>query len=492
MIKNKINSYIKNFIGYFYKREVIDEHITEANKNGFTYTQQNPNQRLSDEDFDNLIKEQFTKAPNKNTADDWATLSDSLDTIDQRKSSIYNSKTVEFLAFILIFFTYIQWFNFTYKHIDNDDKPVVAQVINPPKLPTSQGNSSTKVHDFSGNLSQKSIVIESSTPHSEYPRSKPLLAIEMVPKINLNIPSSTKSISPDKSSLTLNTNSTSNLSKNDVPTQIIAINKINSESQNLSAEESSSIHQLPSIDLHPDTEFPYIIPMARSIHPKKTYAISAYGSLDAILINTPFDKVYSKASYNSELRSQSFGINISKTQGTLETETGIGYAKRSYHPEIIRELYGFDDNYYSQKLFDKISFDIISIPVNFKYHFINRPGWSAWLNGGIGTNFVVNAQYGISEIKILGRPAPDYVPQEESRLEEKPFIDGFFNGDNIRDDFFLTVKFGFGINKRISENGSIYMHSGYERHVLSHNIGIGPNKDKLHTASLQMGVKVNL
>lgn len=79
-----------------------------------------------------------------------------------------------------------------------------------------------------------------------------------------------------------------------------------------------------------------------------------------------------------------------------------------------------------------------------------------------------------------------------ARLEKKPFIDGILAGENIKENYFASIGFGFGIEKKICSHTSIYIQPSYQRQILSADIGIGPNKDKIHTSSLQFGVKTLL
>lgn len=241
-------------------------------------------------------------------------------------------------------------------------------------------------------------------------------------------------------------------------------------------------------------EMALIVPfkMAQA-HIKPEVLLSTYGSIDAILVNTPFDKVYSKASYYKEAINSSFGVNVSKRLQTLELGIGISYAQRKYNPEVIEEIYGVRENFYSQVTFNSISYDIVSLPVYANYRFINKKTWGAYLMTSAIASLVADADYGIKDVVVMGRPNPDYNrSSEESRLEEKPFIQGFLHGDNIQDNYILSLGFGFGIEKEILKHTSIYIQPSYQRHILSNNLGIGPNKDKIHTSSLQFGLKYKL
>lgn len=245
-------------------------------------------------------------------------------------------------------------------------------------------------------------------------------------------------------------------------------------------------------ELQPET--PRIIPLKNlTIKDKTNTIVSLYSSADVNLINTPFDKVYSRASYYKEALSNSYGIGISRRFHTLEIGVGLAYAQREYNPEVIEEIYGIRENLYSQVTFNKISYEIVSIPVQLNYRFIDKPTWSAYVMSSAITHLVMQADYGINDVIVMGRPSIEYNQTfTKSRMDEKPFIDGLIHGDNIQDDYFISVGFGFGIEKAIFKDASIYMQPSYQRHILSADIGIGPNKDKIHTSSLLVGFKYSL
>ncbi|MBK7635332.1 MAG: hypothetical protein IPJ13_14435 [Saprospiraceae bacterium] len=240
----------------------------------------------------------------------------------------------------------------------------------------------------------------------------------------------------------------------------------------------------------PESEMAMIFPMKLSrTNPSTKYAISAYASGDINLINTPFDKLYSLASYNKEALNNSYGVNFSAKKSNLELETGLGYAHRQYQPKLVTEAYGQFADHYFEKSLQKISYDIANIPLNFKYHFINQTNWGAYLMAGVALNLILDAKYDINETLRQGKPPVGRFTPEQARLDEKPFITGILNGDNFKDNYFASIGFGFGIEKKILGNTSIYVQPSYQRQILSSDIGIGPNKDKIHTSSLQFGVK---
>jgi len=233
---------------------------------------------------------------------------------------------------------------------------------------------------------------------------------------------------------------------------------------------------------------------------KKTYLL-AFTSADINLINTPFDKVYSKAAYSKEAQSNSYGLLIGKQKNNLSVETGLIYSNRTYQPQAITDIYGRSEYYYYEKTFNKISYDIISVPLNLKYHFINNKKWSAYVVSNLALNLVVNAHYNINKEIKTGNIAARF-DSESSRLSEKGFISGIFHSGQViensyassalKDNYFVTMGLGFGVTKSITDQLSVFVQPFYNRHVFSSDLGIGPNKDKIHSASLMMGVTYDL
>jgi hypothetical protein len=270
------------------------------------------------------------------------------------------------------------------------------------------------------------------------------------------------------------------------------INATVAEHQSLvsSIQNKEEVTFLEGVRSHPLSELALIFPWkyAQRRAPA-TYYLSAYASADVNLINTPFDKLYSFASYTREALNNSYGIHISGKSGDVEVETGIGYASRRYQPEIITEAFGQFGSHYFEKSLRKISFDMASLPATIKYHFIDQPSWSAYLIGNVSLNLIMNATYDIQEILVQGRPAPGRYTPDEARLDEKPFTEGLINGGKLSENYFITVGFGFGIQKRILKGVSMYLQPSYNRQILSSDIGIGPNKDKIHTSGIQIGIK---
>lgn len=257
------------------------------------------------------------------------------------------------------------------------------------------------------------------------------------------------------------------------------------------AEVSLNTEILPMIFPQPESEMALVLASPFDIRKVQSAQVllSAYASGDINLINTPFDKLYSLASYNKEALNKSFGVAIAHKKGNLELETGLAYASREYQPRIITEPYGQFAGYYFEKSLNKIKYDIASVPLQLKYHILGRSSASIYVMAGVTLNLIAKASYDINEVLISGRPDSGRILEDEARLDEKPFIRGVLNGDKLSDNYFVSAGFGVGVETKLSARTSAYIQPSYNRHILSNGIGIGPNKDKIHTSSLQIGIR---
>jgi hypothetical protein len=75
---------------------------------------------------------------------------------------------------------------------------------------------------------------------------------------------------------------------------------------------------------------------------------------------------------------------------------------------------------------------------------------------------------------------------------KRSFNQGIFEGGRIRDNFFISGAFGIGAAQHLFHNLNLFTQAMYNRHLLSAERGVGPNKDKIHTLSVQGGIRFSL
>ncbi|HMR88424.1 MAG TPA: hypothetical protein PKD51_09725 [Saprospiraceae bacterium] len=459
-------------------------------------------QDVDDKVFESTVKEKLSSNHLAGKDTQWNILKEKLNNIKNRKDTIYLSKAMELAAVFLIIFTLtnINGYIFHNKEKENQNKQVhYASVDNNASLNTatkidahSKSNSNGKTNPTAryaaSSKRSDNIILKVNTP------IKPTL-IQNIDVANV-LPSELYVLS-NNSILDANTDV-----KNDMTTSTNAIvaDVVTEDGQTLYAAETNdqlasnellNIEPIP-LEIEPIyTELASIFPLQISKNKsRQIIALAAFTSADINLINTPFDKVYSLPSYTKEALNNSYGLRLSTKTDKLEIETGLDYSKREYQPSLFKEAFGNTSDVYFETSLDKISFDIASIPLNVKYHFLNKKGWGSYIMVGAAMNFIVNAAYDIPVVLVEGRPSPDRYTPVRPRLEEKEFTEGLFNGAALKDNYFVTAGFGIGIEKKIFHNTSLYVQPSYQRHLFTP--GIGPKNDKIHTSSLQFGIKTIL
>ena len=450
------------------------------------------NDDSEDAHFDQIIKHNLQQITSTYNADHWKLMKARLALRDERMANVISSKIMEIAAILLLVFTFANWNEWLEEGKVNDslEYALETQYHSPRTSELNKQNLSETKQTKS--LDQK---LQGEIPNKAIADQKLLVFESENTKISnhINLINSATVNDATAADGVLDTKSTEEI---DVAEVIKLLkHKESAETQNIAHTALRlPIQQSPYLPLAesagPESEFAKIFPMYRTNPPAKpVIAMSMYASGDINLINTPFDKIYSRASYNKEALNNSYGINVSKKINNLELETGLGYAKREYQPDIFSEAFGQQENSYSEISLNKISYDIATIPFNLKYHFIDHPTWRSYVMVGAALNLVMNADYEIKEERIQGRPALENISRSEPRFDQKPFIDGLLSGESFSENYFASVGFGFGIEKNISKNVSLYVQPSYQRHILSSDLGIGPNKDRIHTSSLQFGVK---
>lgn len=210
-------------------------------------------------------------------------------------------------------------------------------------------------------------------------------------------------------------------------------------------------------------------------------------------ILTPFDKVYSVPEFSKSTNNFGYGVSFSKKRGPVEMETGASYARLNYRPVEIRETFASAADVYFETSLKSIQFDLVKIPLHLKYFAVDKNNWKFYLLGGTSLNLLANAEYTIEENLVKGRPVSPYrFSNDGPRLEDKPFTYGFFDAGNFRENYYVDVSMGIGMELRIGRDIHFYCQPAYHAFVFSDEIGIGPNQDKLNAFEVQTGFKWTL
>ena len=240
----------------------------------------------------------------------------------------------------------------------------------------------------------------------------------------------------------------------------------------------------------PDNSLDYILPAiiipTHSTDSKKW--MTAYIGLDNNLINSPFDIVYREKGYDTYGLGYTIGTEVSIQNNKAEFGIGLAYSSRSYDPRYIGETYGSTTSNYFETGLEHIDFDILTLPVSFRYAFIQQPKWAIDISVGASANVIAWSDYDIKNVSLDQNVHTLSIPNSRDLLiDDKPLHKGLLHGGTLRENLYYTVDMSLGLTSQLTESNFLSIRPGYSIHTMSE--GIGPNNDHIHKLSLNIGIK---
>lgn len=250
--------------------------------------------------------------------------------------------------------------------------------------------------------------------------------------------------------------------------------------------------------IHP--EFVPFASLIKPINPQKEKFIAGTVSTGIGITKSSFDRVYNLKAYEAYDHQYSVGILIGKKKNNFEFSTGLKYTRRANEPARVVETYGdFLNNYYEISL-NKITYNIAEVPLNFKYFFDNKGKTNYYVKAGVNANLCLHNTYTITNKpknnsnnsalsntisisdgdEIEGKAA-------RSKLKQKEFSPGIFNGGSFSENYFMTASLEMGVERKLNKNLTLVLGAEYSKYYMID--GIGPNKEKLNNIALNLSLK---
>lgn len=209
------------------------------------------------------------------------------------------------------------------------------------------------------------------------------------------------------------------------------------------------------------------------------------------------------------------GLTLGWKSDRVEVETGLNYASKSYAPKSNFIVHGSFERGYVLENVERINFSIFELPVQIKVDIIDKRRWTAYPLIGASINVV---QSYITEVKsvdlssfgAIAASRPNNTSAGARQIEkfnsESTLADGsgsplladrsFSGGWNLRANNFsqnsyFSLNGGFGLEYQASEVCSFFTQSAF-RYNPSRLDGFGPNRDRIHSISLTLGIKARL
>ncbi len=212
------------------------------------------------------------------------------------------------------------------------------------------------------------------------------------------------------------------------------------------------------------------------------------------IVNSPRDErfaINNQQSLNTNLHG---AIGISKIDRNLEYGIAIDFRKIEYSPvQRSVEYINLLENTQTIYSFNKINYNIVSIPVFGRWHHNIFKNLSVFADLGISGHVITNTSYNI-DVKVSKMNGGGSIPinqdpddKEDLTLFDKNFHPGLFDGAKAKDVFYASINSGAGLQYQLNDNYAIYSRAGLSQ-VLG-NFDFGPNNDKINTFGFQFGIK---
>ncbi len=255
------------------------------------------------------------------------------------------------------------------------------------------------------------------------------------------------------------------------------------------------------------TGFPDIVlDSKKAVKDENTYISFAVGP-KMNLVNSPFDPVYEIDPYNVINTNFNISVKVNKELGPIELYTGLGYTNTSYVPRLVDEIYEPLERQFSVASLENIKFKTFNVPIGVKYNVIESDKYELYASAGVDLNVIAYSDFDILDTPVGSGsngenpnpsptpPPPDSSPENEpvnsnAKLSQKEFNHGIFSGGSLKDNLYATASVGLGLNWKLSDRSGFFVEPKYSHFISSK--GIGPNEDKVHGISVDLGFRYQI
>jgi len=222
--------------------------------------------------------------------------------------------------------------------------------------------------------------------------------------------------------------------------------------------------------------------------------VHVVASFDNNIISTPFNEQYNSL---GPVKAEMFGFSVSGLfslqKDKWEYETGFAYSLYN-KPANIAEYWDDNAGGVFKYAFSNVNYNILSVPLRVKYHFVTNPDWSLFVSGGLSPEFIVNTGYEESSEQLnIQVPIPMNTEPGTTIYEEGPFRrnnnfhNGLFQKGSFSENFMLRAHVGFGMQRNITPSLSAYFSGQIYKSVLTQTYG--PTDDTINKFSISFGLR---
>jgi hypothetical protein len=226
------------------------------------------------------------------------------------------------------------------------------------------------------------------------------------------------------------------------------------------------------------------------------YLIPVFGFGQGI-IKSSYDKIYNLKAYTTYSSQLTTGAFYAYKKNGVEVLSGLRYTRKAYNPQKISEVYYDNSNAPFRVSLEKINYDIVEIPLQFKTYLKQNPFVNFYAKVGTSLNLLLSSKYQVNEkelsyntfsAKSIATTSDGEIISDNAKLSKKEFNPGLLqNGGRLSNNTFLTVTGELGLERRINMSNHFVLGVEYAKYFMVE--GIGPNNDKFNVINLNIGLK---
>jgi len=165
-------------------------------------------------------------------------------------------------------------------------------------------------------------------------------------------------------------------------------------------------------------------------------------------------------------------------------KTGLFASHKKFFNEqdIVLDQTAIDGNIYNVNKIVNTNLAVLQMPIDVQYIFFQNEKWRIYASAGITSNLVAGRIY-------TGEQSTAHNGMRiKTAINSNDYDRGALEGGNFLDNFYLTAGGGIGLERQLGDNVSIYLLPIYKHGITT----FGPNKDRINTFSINVGLKTNL
>jgi|GEM_PF-2450557 len=416
---------------------------------------------ISNEDFDNIVKEQIEKVSLPFNSAHWLLLREKLLTEKYIRRRLAVVKSLELALLFLLFWTVVSVVPF------KTDLYAVSKY---------RPNVSSVASIFNHGMSAV----------------KQLFSIEKAEKVQLKSDAIVP-LEPIRFPYIYNETSNATAELNDQLQAAVSIDQLPLIAGNLSVEQR---------DMNSPRSVLLEIPAPPSLTNNHNVVTLSTG-LSSHKITTPFTKTEGLNGQNQHDFGQHVDMTFGYKNNRVEIFTGVGLYSSNYDPKLKGDIIELHNGIpIEPSEISDIGYKFVTIPLGMRYYVHEGENWSAYAIAGINISLLAEANYGLTElsaaqIKLLRgqKPPNSFTGAVNGTKQLRAPLDsnlskGILQGGSVLNNLNTTATIGFGVVRKISKNLGIFIQPSYTKNFSFD--GLGAQDEEINNVRLDLGVRVSI